>query len=232
MRRILPLLLSGISLLSCPNSFNYKESKINAQTSQNISDESFNIFKNYISECTLEYKLSDISDIDCVFDPSQALRIKKMLYSLDKRLRKEIGQLIRDDLNDPYSEHGGIIHYENGKIRFENLESLLKKENNIENNDRFRFPPDCGKAFAEYHLHAIKEDSSEYSFPSVLLKDNNELVGDLLRAYDKINESGEYHAFIITPLGRGIFNIDSYSGHLDKEENPRISVVDLGNYPY
>ena len=168
---------------------------------------------------------------------NQRFKIYTFLEALNtKETQREISQLIRDDLNNPYSEHGGIVKFNFGRLKFENRESAFSSLNDIENNDSYR-PKDgwINDCFARYHLHALFKNSSLYSFPSIVEYKDGELAGDLYNSKLFAQKNGEDHAIVITPKGDS-FNVDYYSttissGIFSPLRKAKSLIVDLGDYP-
>jgi len=161
----------------------------------------------------------------------------KVIYLMLIRLKdtvflNRIGQIIKKDIEDKYSEIGGIIKFnKSGKIYLRCSKSTLECLQDEDNNDSYYISknenalPKVGC----FHLHAAVYNETAYAGPGAL---------DIMTAsfpqagYNMINE------FVITSLKKGEFNIDYYGmdirankyGLLDKNED--VKIIDLGNYKY
>lgn len=153
----------------------------------------------------------------------QLQRVYLMFESLsDSSFLQEIGNIIEKDVEDKYAEHGGIVIFRKKKIYFKTLESNLEKDTS--NNNLYGIPEESENtpSIGEFHLHASSYKEAKSANPS---GSRDLIISDFTTQVD--NESNE---FLITPIKRGIFNMDYYGGH--KTENPLIKVLDLGNYTY
>lgn len=180
----------------------------------------------------------DASQIDHIQNINMLYLVKGYIdYFKDENNRKEIGKLIREDLADPFSEHGGVVISNNGKYEFVSVNPLEEKVKNLEDNLSYS-GEDWTKyigAIGEYHFHAIKEDSSEYAGPSGSAQSDEEFlngdISDLIRA----NEVNSYRIeCVITKMKGNKFNADIYFrdvkvGPLDRKSNSKeTTVLDLG----
>jgi hypothetical protein len=152
----------------------------------------------------------------------QLQRIYLVLNSLqDSAFRNELGRIIEKDVLDKYAEHGGIILFKKNKIYFKTLESYLSKDTL---NNEFYGPPEKKILYpniGDFHLHATSYNEKNYANPS---------LDDLIISFYTAQLDKESHDFLITPLKKGIFNVDYYGGIKDKDGS--IKVFDLGNYQY
>ncbi|MEM3074873.1 MAG: hypothetical protein QW727_02950 [Candidatus Pacearchaeota archaeon] len=193
----------------------------------------YDYMKEIVPESVSNFNLFDALSGNTI-DMSQKWRIKFMSDLMkEEKIRKRIGELVENDLNDKYSEHGGIIHLRFGGVYFENIESVVSGEKSEKNNTKYVRNYDFKKGiFAEYHIHAVYENSSFYSFPSMVKYEEGRLYGDVLRAFDMVVKFGEYHAFLFTKIEGKKFNVDYYGGKKDYLGKPTISIVDIGDFEY
>lgn len=134
-------------------------------------------------------------------------------YFQDENNRREISRLIREDLEDPFSEHGGIVISDNGKYKFANVNPLKKRVNNLEDNFSY-VGEDWAKyigAIGEYHFHATQDDDSEYAGPSGSAQRDHAFsrgdIGCLIRS----NRTNPYAVHcVITKMKGNKFNADIY----------------------
>lgn len=142
-------------------------------------------------------------------------------YLKDSSSLQDMGKIIEEDVKDLYAEHGGIILFNKKKIYFKTMESYVKRK--LSSNVLYGAPdetfliPNIGY----FHLHAISNNEKESASPS---------DRDIIISYYTTDMDNESHDFLITPINRGTFNVDYYSGY--KKENPIIKFLDLGNYTY
>ena len=138
----------------------------------------------------------------------------------EKEFRKEIGKIIIDDINDKYSEHGGITTLNKNKIKFNLLKSeLIRKK---ENDGSYLLPENINpeEYLTEFHLNASQIDETPFSGPS---------PQDLIVQEANLFFKEAVHEFVITSIGKGEFNIDYFGSEKNKGKS---IVVDLGNYEY
>lgn len=142
-------------------------------------------------------------------------------YLKDPSSLQEMGNVIEEDIKDIYAEHGGVIIFNKNRIHFKTLESCIEK--NIFNNSAYKPPEEINLIpnIGGFHLHAISNNDKQYAGPSDM---------DLLITYITTYFGSECHEFLITPIGRGTFNIDYYGGY--RIENTTTKTFDLGNYTY
>ncbi len=173
--------------------------------------------------------------------PSQLLRTWILMKSLEKQgFIDDIGELIEKALRDPYSEHGGLILFEDTSLTLRNIESTLAKKKDPKYKDAYIMPFKARKIpnVARYHFHAAMDDCSEYAGPSggFLF-----LGGDLAAAHGEAIFNNESHGVVMTKLKGQNFNVDYYSFRAVVEEgadgkgkviNHPLVVLDLGNYEY
>lgn len=151
----------------------------------------------------------------------QLLKLYVMLNSLEnKEISNGIGELIRSDLRDDNHEHGGLVKLKNLSLVFKNYPS------DMEGNEVYNPPRDCQEesykgCFADYHLHAVSGEDTDYAGPSYVD----------LRSYtiEQIINEG-YLGIVITKLKGKEFNIDVWFNDYTEEDSHII--IDLGNYSY
>ena len=214
---------------------------------EKINEKYLNENTNSISFFNNERKLKD-KIIDLLGKKEHALRLDNITYSEhyyqidelslkqikiiylmiksleDSSFSNKVGRIIKEDVEDMYSEHGGIINFKGeANLNLICLESELKKQKKVENNEEYVMP---SRAFllrkiAYFHLHACEYDEILFAGPS---------LGDI---YDLESNSiffGALHDFVITSVKKGKFNVD-YTG-IDTTNNQYVKVIDLGNYAY
>jgi len=175
-------------------------------------------------------------------NPAQVFRIYIFLESLKCRgTRNHIGEALRNDIADKFSEHGGLIlinphqNYLDQPIIFHHLVSVRAKERNYDNNGNYARPGidesvegsekfvDFRPCIASYHLHATTEDSSQYAGPS-----STDLVGSHRYA---VMQGGMSNQIVVTKLEGNKFNIDYYSTVIINGKT-KDWIIDLGDYTY
>lgn len=148
-----------------------------------------------------------------------------MLTSLkDPSFVNEIGRIIKKDIENKYTEFGGIVEFkENGKINLRWLESELIGLKDKKNDGRYLIPKNENllPKIAYFHLHADTYNETLFAGPSNV---------DILILEDTSLATGMANEFIITSLKKGKFNID-YTG-VDIEKGKKAKIIDLGNYNY
>ncbi len=152
----------------------------------------------------------------------QLQRIYLMMNSLkEKSFRQEIGQKIKDDVEDQFAEHGGLVFHNKGKIYLKSIESCLIKDTAY--NTSYCFPTEAHfiANLGKFHIHAEDYTEQEYAHPSNI---------DLTISYYASKMFNESNEFVITSLEKGKFNIDYYGGNM--LTGPLTKVFDLGNYYY
>lgn len=172
----------------------------------------------YARKDTTKLPIYNVSELNI----SQLQRIYIMYeYLKDSSSLQEIGKIIEEDVLDMYAEHGGIIIFNKKKIYFKTLESYVKRDTS--NNKLYGVPDEAADIpnIGYFHLHATSNNEEGSANPS---------DRDVIIAYFTTHANNESHDFLITPINRGTFNIDYYGGN--KEINPVIKVLDLGNYTY
>lgn len=128
---------------------------------------------------------------------------------------KDIERIIRRDLRDKYSEHGGIIEYSTGKpsLIFKEIKSDNNKRDHKQN--RKYYLPDRKRkttVLSCFHLHALEKKEKDESYPKYGFPSDSDLeVADIY----------SIDGLVITYFKHG-FNVDFYTdkGH----------VIDLGIY--
>jgi hypothetical protein len=164
-----------------------------------------------------------------------------MLINLkDTTFLNRIGQIIKEDVEDIYSEIGGIIKFtKSGKIYLKCFKSDMESEHNEDYNDTYYFPQkeDSFPKIAYFHMHAAIYNETPYAGPS---------SWDIMHALYpyKLNMVNE---FVITSLEKGKFNVDYYGTDIRAGEHvnniidgllykgndiKQVNVIDLGNYYY
>lgn len=154
----------------------------------------------------------------------------KVIYLMLMRLQNpffvnKIGELIRKDVSDQYSELGGIVRFDqNHLIYFRPSDSQLKVSNSKVNNNFYLIPDkeDSLPKVAYFHLHSTSFNEREFSGPSNL---------DILITEVHLMDCNMVNEFVITSLEEGKFNID-YDGIDIKSKYNIAIVIDLGNYSY
>jgi hypothetical protein len=178
------------------------------------------IEKNYQNTALTEH-FSQIYDLSL----SQSQRIYLMLKSLKNQdFLNRIGKIIEEDVQDKYSEHGGIITINpNLGLELRVIQSEDAKEKIEENNSFYNLSDweNFTKNISKFHLHAMSYDESKFAGPG---------SQDLIIADTERDIVGKTNEFIITSLKKGKFNIDYVGG--DKLINKQVKVIDLGNYEY
>ncbi len=172
--------------------------------------------------CIYQEVHEDLKEIN--FD--QSLRIYLITESLkDTSFCNYIGELIHQDTENKTTEYGGIITLDDeGKSYFEIISGNVDPEH--PDDESYVIPSFYFSMprIADFHLHALKLEDAPAAGPSEF--------GDLLYAYEEIEEKGESHNIVITSLADGKFNIDYYGGSMRSGSDGRPIVVDLGNYSY
>lgn len=183
----------------------------------------------------MRYKDSFNDPMPYIYDerPAEAANLTNRqllrVYLLMKSLRCEdfvsnIADIIGQDLRDHYSEHGGLIIFdENGRLVFHPVESEFTKQKNPKNNTHFGQPEDLWERphITDYHLHAISQDNSEMAGPTVSDLHSNEK--EFLRE--------EVHGVVVTKLQGRKFNIDYYATERIRDTK-FFTILDLGNFKY
>lgn len=193
--------------------------------------------------------------------PRQLFRVYLVMEELkNKKFLIALGQMIENDLNDydaiKYgilkSEHGGLV-YLNPEVNFQDIRSVTalpfvlkdlffaKFNTESDNSNNFYLLPEepyrQNKFIAFFHIHAVADDNSKFAGPSFGARKNKK-TGNIIFILDfgvvinEINLLGESHNFLITKLPGNNFNIDYYGGERIKFGQPKIIVLDLGNYSY
>ena len=172
-------------------------------------------------EMNLDKRWQIINDLSL----AQNQRIYLMLKSLkDSSFLNRIGTIIEKDIQDKYSEHGGIVTISpNLKLKLKVIDSENSKDKSIENNNWYTLPEEAYiiPHLAKFHLHATKYKDSEFAGPG---------IQDKIIANSNIDINDEFDEFIITSLEKEKFNIDYLGG--DKRISKRSIIIDLGNYQY
>lgn len=148
-----------------------------------------------------------------------------MMTSLENfNFANEIGERIRGDIKDKYSESGGIVNFRGeNNLNLEFLESESYKLKDKANNGEYLLPIEglFLKRIAYFHLHAPSYNKYFFAGPSTT--DISTLEKGLVVS-DLTNE------FIITSIRKGEFNIDYIGAYIKKDK--KIKIIDLGNYTY
>lgn len=142
----------------------------------------------------------------------------------DSSFSNQIGKIIKEDTEDKYSEHGGIITLKGGgKVSLVCLESELAEEKDTLNDNKYLIPLGAffSRKIADFHLHASQYDETPFTGPS---DGDIFCIGEVSKVFGLTNE------FIITSIKKGKFNLD-YLG-IDTTKNSCPKVIDLGNYSY
>jgi len=158
-----------------------------------------------------------------------SLKQNKVIYLMLKSLEdssfsNQIGRIIKEDVEDKYSEHGGIITFkEEGNINLVCLESELAEQNDKANDNQYAIPLGAffTRKIADFHLHAGQYDETPFTGPS---------EGDIFCVEEISEVFGLTNEFIITSIKKGKFNID-YLG-IDTAKSSCAKTIDLGNYSY
>ena len=172
--------------------------------------------------------------------PSQLIRVNYLLDSLDDpAFIQRIARLLTDAVEDKQREHGGLILFqEDGRLYPQPF------QNELLNHTSFEFPAEAleNPFFAQYHFHALEDDSTPYAGPSqsrFLFFNGGERVlegSDMATCEVEILQHGESHNLVITKLEGKKFNIDYYGGVRNVTHpgtiRPKITVIDLGNYDF
>jgi len=165
------------------------------------------------------------------FRNSQLIRLFLINNSLQTKDNLDnIGQQIEVDLKDEH-EHGGIIVFdEKNQIIFKEVEQENISDKQYELPVSFR----QGKNYiAEYHLHAIKEDCSEFNGPStggMALPDHG---SDIENSRIQNIAHGSYHGVVITKLPGSKFNATYYSTvGKQKGKITKTAVCNIGDFEY
>jgi hypothetical protein len=155
-----------------------------------------------------------------------------MLINLkDTAFVNKIGQIIKEDVENIYSESGGIIRFtKDGKIYLRCSKSDAEYQHDEIYNDSYYLSQkeDSLPKIGYFHLHATTYNETPYAGPG----SSDIIHASLLYKCNMVNE------FVITSLEKGKFNIDYYG--IDKREgivgllykNDDVKVIDLGNYYY
>ncbi len=158
--------------------------------------------------------------------PRQLLRVYLLMEALqNEKFMRHLGTLVEKDLNDPYSEHGGLVLFDKeGKLVFRPVESEFTKQKDPKGDSSYRMPKEALETpyIAVYHFHVISEDGTIFAGPS---------LNDFLNLHGRILDDGEAYEIVVTKLRGRRLNIDFYSG---EKKNSQIVFVtlDLGNYRY
>lgn len=98
-----------------------------------------------------------------LLDSSALLRLTELQRSLqDPAIRTQLGQIIAADLKDTNSEHGGIVSWEQGRLRFTSIPSTAH-HNGAYGNALDRF---LHGGWMDFHLHATSTNDRPFSGPS------------------------------------------------------------------
>ncbi|MDD5192056.1 MAG: hypothetical protein PHH54_05760 [Candidatus Nanoarchaeia archaeon] len=179
-------------------------------------------------------KISNIKNINTLY------LIKEYVdYFEDPNNLKDITRMLDEDLNDPFSEHGGVIIFEDNKYNFKTINPAKKDLKNLEDNVSYKTPAwtKYVGCLGDFHLHATTEDDSEYAGPSM---DGGILFGGDLAALESETDRNAYRMnCVITKLKGDKFNVDIYfkdviSWHIlgsnSAYSTGRGIVLDLGVY--
>lgn len=165
--------------------------------------------------------------------PSQiknlSLRQNNVIYLFlssleDPSCLNEIGEIIKKDTENKYSEIGGIINFKTtSKINLVCLKSESEELKDINRDGEYAIPKESFfmKKIAYFHLHATEYKDYLFAGPS---------LGDMLLLEGDTLESSVKNEFIITSLKKGKFNVD-YVG-IDTKKDKELRIIDLGNYSY
>jgi hypothetical protein len=149
--------------------------------------------KNYTERSPLD----DVSNL-------QLLKIILVYEGLkDGKVLASLHDLFEADLADPTTEFGGLVHRVTNSIEIENLEPLVREDNE---SYQFATNMDAIDALVEEHFHVTQDDDSEYSAPSGSMY----LTGGDVSVSRFTGQTG----LIITTTGRvpggWKFNVDVY----------------------
>jgi hypothetical protein len=160
----------------------------------------------------------------------------KIIYLMLIRLKdtvflNRIGKIIKEDVEDKYSEIGGIIRFnKSGKIYLRCSKSTLDCLQDEDNNDSYYISKNENALpkVGYFHLHAPTYNEAVYAGPGAM----DIMSASFSNEYNMINE------FIITSLKKGEFNIDYFGMDIRAGEygllyeGDDVKVIDLGNYIY
>jgi len=152
-----------------------------------------------------------------------------MLINLrDTSFCNTIGKIIKCDVENIYSECGGIVLFTtHNKIYLKCIKSLMENLYDEDFNDSYYLPEkeDTLPKIAYFHLHATTYNEDLYAGPSLL---------DLLHSLF-ILPNNMTNEFVITSIEKGKFNIDYYGIDMRFGEikvSRGVKIVDLGVYTY
>jgi len=165
----------------------------------------------------------------------QTWRIYLMLEALeDPEFVSEIQKMIFDDLNDPYSEHGGIVVLDPVEgIKFVRYDGKYAVKKDPRNNSRYFLPREAMGVphIFQYHIHADGTICMNGIGPSLSLNDRGVMQGDVIEVLHRISRDYDAHDIVIEQMEGGRFNMDYYGGNLIRGIIPRFGILDLGVYP-
>jgi len=177
-------------------------------------------------------QVEDISDIRLLY------LVKGYVdYFSDKDNVETMGKVIDKDLNDPFSEAGGIVLSEKEGYKFFQVPAERELKD-LRNNDAYPIPK-WSEAIGKigiFHLHATRFDDKRYCGPSgdaEISEDNEGLryrgdLGVLRNANNPITMDCVITSTKKEGMGKGSFNVDVYF----IDGLGEIKVLDLGIYSY
>ncbi|MBI4447579.1 hypothetical protein HY643_01230 [Candidatus Woesearchaeota archaeon] len=157
----------------------------------------------------------------------------------EKDFCNKIGIIIKDDLSDIYSEHGGVIRADSGSLEFKVVPSLVEDSITLlqkilpkseppkkikdfvseQFNGTYTFSGRLADVFSVFHLHAVHTtDYSRKGYPA-----DAYYAGPSTPDLNHSKRIG-IDGVVITNIGEKKFNIDFYT--------TEGVVIDLGNYTY
>lgn len=160
----------------------------------------------------------------------------KIIYLMLIRLKdtaflNRIGKIIKEDIEDKYSEIGGIIRFnKSSKIYLRCSKSTLDYLQDEDNNDSYYISKNENTLpkVGYFHLHAPTYNEAAYAGPGAM----DIMAASFSYEYNMINE------FVITSLKKGEFNIDYFGMDIRAGEfgllyeGGDVKIIDLGNYNY
>jgi hypothetical protein len=162
------------------------------------------------------------------------LRVYLMLRNLrNENFIRQLGIRVEEGFRDPFSEHGGLLILEKEVLKSLPVKSEFADERNPENKNHYQMSEEAYQIphAMRYHIHALREDCSDAAWPS-----DGEEEGDLFSCAEEIRYQGQSHCVVLSKLFGRRFNVDYYGGintyPEDQGTEPRINVLDLGNYEY
>jgi hypothetical protein len=150
----------------------------------------------------------------------------------DTAFLNKIGKIIKKDVEDKYSEIGGIIKFnKNGKLYLKCSKSTLECLQDEDNNDTYYISKNENTLpkVGYFHLHATTYNEAAYAGPGAM---------DIMATSFPLTEYNMINEFVITSLKKGEFNIDYFGMDIRAGEydllykGNDVKTIDLGNYKY